>query len=195
MESWWGALGTELQVFYAIAIATTALLVAQLVLLVSGVAGGEGELHGAADAHGDTGVGILSVRTVTAFFTGFGWAGVVALEAGKTLGVAIVWAVASGTAFMLGVFFLMRGLYSLRESGTLDFRNAVGAVGTVYLPIPGEMAGPGQIEVLFQGRLQVVQAFTRVAQRLPNRTRVRVTELLDPTTLVVEPLEAPRGEE
>jgi len=91
---------------------------------------------------------------------------------------------------MLAVFFLMRALYSLRYSGTLDYRNAVGQAGSVYLPIPGAMAGPGQIEVLVQGRLCVVHAFTRAAERIPNRARVRVIGVLDPQTLLVEPLDA-----
>ena len=90
---------------------------------------------------------------------------------------------------MLGVFFLMRFLYGLRASGTLDYRNAIGQVGVVYLPIPGGMAGPGQVEVTVQGRLRVVQAFTREAGRIPNRARIRVVDVMDQNTLVVEPLE------
>jgi hypothetical protein len=90
----------------------------------------------------------------------------------------------------------MRTLYSMRYSGTLDYRNAVGQVGNVYLRIPAAMAGPGQIEVLVQGRLRTVQAFTRAGRQLANNERVRVTDLMDETTLLVEPLDgAARAEE
>ncbi len=130
------------------------------------------------------------MRTVTAFFVGFGWTGVAALEAGWQLLPTIVVATAVGSAFMAGVLLLMRTLYGMRYSGTLDYHNAIGNVGSVYLRIPAAMAGPGQIEVQVQGRLRVVQAFTRADRELGNRERVRVTDLMDDTTLLVEPLEA-----
>jgi len=89
---------------------------------------------------------------------------------------------------MFGVLLLMRGLYSLRYSGTLDYRNAIGNVGSVYLRIPAAMAAPGQVEVMIQGRLCVVEAFTRAQHELPNRSRIRVVEVMDQGTLIVEPV-------
>ena len=99
-------------------------------------------------------------------------------------------------AFMALVVVLMRGLYGLRQTGTIDYSNAVGEVASVYLPVPPKMSGPGQVEVTVQGRLRVVPAFTRSAARIPNGTRVKVVETMDRNTLVVEPLAAaPAGEE
>jgi hypothetical protein len=184
MFDWWSTLGKALQIFYGIAITTSAVMLFQLVLIVFGMDGDSDFDVDDIDDHG-TG-GILSVRTVVAFFVGFGWTGVAAIEAGWTLVPTIVG----------GVFALMRTLYSMRYTGSLDYRNAVGIVGNVYLPIPAAMAGPGQIEVLVQGRLRVVQAFTRAERRLGNNERVRVTDLVDETTLLVEPLNGgPRAEE
>jgi hypothetical protein len=182
MEGWWSSLGTPLQVFYVIALASSALLLLQAFLALLGFEvdfdeGGE--------------VGFVSLRTATAFFTGFGWTGIIALKAGWSLPAALLAAGAAGGAFMAAVFALMRGLYSLRYKGNVDYRNAIGAFGTVYLPVPGAMGGPGQIEVLVQGRLRVVPAFTRAPQRIPNRARVRVVDTLDAQTLLVEPLDAP----
>lgn len=187
-EGWWESLGTALQVFYAIAIATSALLTIQLVLLVLGF---DGDTDVDVDAHHDVGTGILSVRTVTAFFTGFGWAGVAALEAGWGLTPSIAAATFAGGAFMAGVLLLMRGLYSLRYSGTLDYHNAIGNVGSVYLRVPGAMAGPGQVEVMVQGRLRVVEAFTNAPADLPNRSRIKVVDVMGEGTLVVEPVGSP----
>jgi hypothetical protein len=142
------------------------------------------------DVH-DSGLGILSVRSVTAFFAGFGWGGVVAIREGASVPMATTVAVLSGGVLMAMVVGLMRGLYAMRASGNIDYKNAIGAVGNVYLPIPAAMEGPGQVEVLVQGRLAVVQAFTRAERRLPNRERVRVVDTLDSQTLLVEPLSAP----
>lgn len=191
MELWWSDLDIAHKVFYAIAIATSAVLIIQLVLSFFGL-DGDAEVDVDTDVEHGGGMGILSIRTVTAFFTGFGWGGVAALEAGVGLIPAILLAVVAGAVLMGGVFFLMRTLYAMRYSGTLDYRNAIGEAATVYLPVPPAMSGPGQIEVMVQGRLRVVQAFTRAPERLPNQARVRVVELLDAQTLVVEPLNRPQ---
>ena len=194
MFDWWSTLGRALQIFYGIAITTSALLLFQMVLMLFGMDGESDFDVDDLDDHG--GGGILSVRTITAFFAGFGWTGVTALEAGWALAPTILVSTAVGGVFMGGVFAIMRTLYGMRYSGTLDYRNAVGQVGKVYLRIPAAMAGPGQIEVLVQGRLRTVQAFTRTDRQLANNERVKVIELMDETTLLVEPLQgAPRAEE
>ncbi|MEZ5332643.1 MAG: hypothetical protein R2991_11455 [Thermoanaerobaculia bacterium] len=204
MNAWWSSLSGPLQVFWSIALATSALLALQLLLMLFGIGDGDtdADVHGDigdvdghldADGHGDAGLHVVSMRTVVAFFTGFGWGGVAALESGLGVTVATLCALAAGSAFMLGVFGLMRALYSMRASGTVDYRNAVGTVGTVYLPIPARMEGPGQIEILVQGRLRVVEAFTRADRLLPNRSRVRVVDLADANTLIVVPSDSPAG--
>ncbi len=189
MELWWSSMGTALQVFYGIAIVTSALLVLQLVLAVFGF-DSDHDAGFSVDVH-DSGLPVVSVRSVTAFFTGFGWGGVVAVRQGMTLWASTLVAVAVGGVLMTAVVLLARAMMSLRSSGTLDYRNAAGAVGSVYLPVPAAMEGPGQVEVMVQGRLCVVQAFTRSPHRIPNRARVRVVEALDQQTLLVEPIDPP----
>jgi acylphosphatase len=51
------------------------------------------------------------------------------------------------------------------------------------------MSKPGQVEVRVQGRLRVVQAFTRAGHEIPNQARVKVVDVLDQNTLIVEPLD------
>ena len=186
MEAWWATLNEPLRWFYAIAISTSVLLILQLILMMFGI---DADDFDDVSGHGD--LHILSVRTVTAFFAGFGWAGVAALHAGTSLLKALAIATGVGVAFMGGVLLLMRGLSSMRHSGTLDYSNAIGEIGSVYLRIPPKMSNPGQIEVTVQGRLCVVQAFTHAETEIPNRTRVRVTALMDRNTLIVEPLGSP----
>lgn len=183
MELWWTELDVAHKVFYAIAIATSALLVLQLVASFFG-------LDGDADLDHDSG-GLLSIRTVTAFFTGFGWGGVVSLEAGLGLVASVLIALAGGGSLMALILLLMRATYAMRYEGTLDYRNAIGAAGSAYIPIPANMSGPGQVEVVVQGRLCVVAAFTRSQQRIAARQRVKVVDTLDQQTLLVEPIDVP----
>jgi NADH:ubiquinone oxidoreductase subunit D len=54
----------------------------------------------------------------------------------------------------------MRALFSLRSSGTLDYKNAVGKIATVYVTVPPNHNGGGQVEVLIQVRLQTISCMT-----------------------------------
>ena len=133
--------------------------------------------------------GILSVRTIGAFFTGFGWTGASMTDYGYGLGITTVASSVVGLALLAMVFYLMAYLHSLRQEGTLDYSNTIGQVGSVYLPIPSNRKGLGQIEVMVQGRLSIVRAVTDNDKKIGNRVAVRVTELVDKQTILVEPLE------
>jgi microcompartment protein CcmL/EutN len=56
------------------------------------------------------------------------------------------------------------------------------------MAVPAATSGSGQVEVMVQGRLAIVQACTRGAAALAPRTKVKVVDLLDRSTLLVEPL-------
>lgn len=186
-EAWWAALAGPDKIFWGIALFTSALLAIQILLMILGF-DGDADVDVDTDVDHPDGGGVLSVRTLTAFFTGFGWGGVVALDNGLTELAAVLVATLCGGILMATVYFLMQGLYSMRYSGTLDYRNAIGVNANVYLPIPPNMEGTGQVKVPLQGRLLTLQAMTRAASRLPNRARVRVVDLVDASTVLVEPL-------
>ena len=185
MIEWWAGLALAFKFYYGIAIATSVLLALQMLGLLLGI--GDGDLDIDTDLDGG---GVLSVRTVTAFLVGFGWTGALALEYGRSVPIATLLATLVGGTFMALVVLMMRGLYGLRQTGTLDYKNAIGEIGSVYLHVPAAMKGAGQVEVTVQGRLRVVQAFTNSETEIPNGTRVKVTGTMDQNTLVVEPLVA-----
>jgi len=47
----------------------------------------------------------------------------------------------------------------------------------------------GQVEVMVQGRLRIVQALSDSDKKIGNRVAVRVTETIDEQTILVKPLE------
>jgi membrane protein implicated in regulation of membrane protease activity len=159
-----------------------------------------GDLH-AGDAptesshghHGSTWLfGVISVRTVVAALTVFGLAGMAGLSSfgdgmmGHVYATAI--ALLAGAGAMFGVHFLMRSLHQLGADGKLQLSNAVGQAGTVYLPIPASNAGSGKIHVRVQGRLTELAARTNCEERLPAGTAVRVTGVVEGSTVRVEPV-------
>lgn len=190
MNEWWAALGGENKIFYGIAIVSSAVMFIQLVLTLIGGAfdapDGDFEVEGS-----DGDLGVLSVRTICAFFVGFGWGGIMALnQYGDNIFIATVAGFITGSIFLFAVLWTMRGLYSLRADGTIDIRNAVGKVGSVYLPIPPHREGTGQIQVIVQGREREVIALTDSETTIENRTRVEVLEKIDQHTVLVGPIES-----
>ena len=182
------------QFFHGIAIVSTAILVMQIAMMLFGLGGetdldmdGGGDIDMDHGHHGD-GLGILSFRTVVAFLTGFGWIGVMSMQSGLGAYFALIPAAAAGIGLMLLIWWLMKVLSKLTSDGTLNYVNAIGEVGTVYLPIPPNRQAPGQIEVMIQGRLVVAQAFSTAEQRLENQSRVRVIDVMDDNSLVVQPV-------
>ena len=190
MIDYWLHLTPTMKMFVGIGTISSAVLTLQMVLAMFG-----GDMDGLEtdvdipDAGEGGASGILSIRTIGAFFTGFGWSGAAMLQAGYGTGAATFVGIVVGSIFMALIFYLMTYLHSLRQEGTINYANAVGKIGSVYLPIPPHRKGIGQVEVLVQGRLKIVQAITDNDKKIGNRVAVRVTELVDTQTILVEPLE------
>jgi hypothetical protein len=187
MTEWWTSLLIEKQIFYAIGLFSLAVLLLQILLTILGVGHHDADFSG----HGehDSGIGFLTVRTVTAFFVGFGWTGVIILNRGYSILAAIVAGAATGTVFLLTTAFLIHNLLRLQSSGgNVDYNNAMGSVGTVYTTIPAAEAGGGQIELMIQGRLMMAEAYTKATWNLKPNSKAKVIALIGRSTLLVEPL-------
>ncbi|MGF1657228.1 MAG: NfeD family protein [Verrucomicrobiales bacterium] len=136
----------------------------------------------------DTGLWFLSVRSICAFLGGFGWGTLIVDLQINNLLVAFPIGFLVGTVFMMTVYFLLAFALRLQDQGNLNYQNAVGQTGTVYVSIPPSNEGSGQIEVMFQNRLSTLEAITRGDTKLAPGQKVRVIEVLGSNTLVVEPL-------
>ncbi len=186
MNDWWLSLTDASRVFWGIALAATLFQV--LMFAGSLLTGGDLDHSPDSDAgSADHGIKVLSVRAIVAFLVGFGWAGALFLGDGWSLALATTVAVVAGIAFMAVIFLVMRFLMSLRADGTLNYANAVGQSGHVYVTIPPRHAGEGQVEILVQGRLITAQAVTQYEQPLAPRTPVIVESVEGKTLLVVSP--------
>lgn len=189
INNWWEALNFNLQIFYGIAIVSGVVLVFQLFL--SFFMGADdmdfGDMDGL-DSH-DSGMSIFSVRGVTAFFTGFGWTGVICTEQGLGILPSVIIAFAVGFALMIGIFLMMRSIMKLQASGTMDYGNAVGQLGTAYVTIPPAQQAGGQVETMIQGRLVTAEALYKGTEPITPGTKVKVVERIGSATLIVEPID------
>ena len=129
----------------------------------------------------------LSFRTVVAFMTFFGLAGLACLRADYSTTRTLLVALGAGaTAFWL-VGLAMYQLYRLRSSGNVDIANAVGVEAVVYLKIPRERTGTGAVTVPIQGRTMKYRAVTK-GPEIKTGEFCRVAAVHAADTLEVEAL-------
>ena len=161
MTEWWTSLSLELQIFWAIGLIFLVITVIQLVLTLTGVVGEGFDIDVDFDVDVDTGeldqssgIGIFSSQTISAFFMGFGWSGVVALANNLSILEAVVISFVVGVGVMYGMFYLIKSMLMLQSRGNLVYSSTIGQTGKVYVTLPGDgIDGGGQIEVMIQGRL------------------------------------------
>ena len=109
MELWWHSLNLPLQIFYGTGLVAAVALGIEGLLTLIGF--NHHDMPDAGVDHPDQ-MGMLSVRTITGFFFGFGWAGVIAIKSGLGLAASILIACVVGAAFLFGLYLLMRTLFS-----------------------------------------------------------------------------------
>ncbi len=141
------------------------------------------------DAHVDSSwlFGVISFRTIVAALAFFGLAGLAAQQADARPATALIVAIAAGIVAMYVVYWVMRGLASMKTDGTLRIQRAVGKHATVYIPIPASEGGAGKIQMSLQSQTAEYLAMT-AGQALPSGSKVVVVGVITPTTVEVEPV-------
>lgn len=138
------------------------------------------------DVDFDSGLRLLTVRGMVAFFAVGGWVGIAAIDLGAKVWLASLAAVAAGLVALWLVAVIFKALMRLQSSGNVDLKNAVGVIGEVYLRIPPEMQGQGKVSVQIQERLIEAAAMTMSSVELKSGSSVRVVAVRG-DRLLVEP--------
>ncbi|HRX78703.1 MAG TPA: hypothetical protein P5307_06545 [Pirellulaceae bacterium] len=144
------------------------------------------------DPHGSTSMfGVLSFKTVVAAVTFFGITGMAAHSAGLSAAGQLTLAILAGLGAMYGVFYLMRAVYRLAQTGNLRITNAIGRTATVNVAVPASNEGHGKVQVKIQDRLEEFPAVTSAGEKLNSGAKVVVVSVVSGNTLEVEPLVEP----
>lgn len=120
-----------------------------------------------------TGLELLSVRSLAAGMAVFG-------AFGLWLDGFLFGPIAAGLALLPGfgavaaTAWLTRFMLRAESSGSLRLEDAVGALGTVYLPVPGAASGTGLVQFPLQGRTVELRARTPEEAALPSGAKVLV---------------------
>ncbi|MDG1260755.1 MAG: hypothetical protein P8H59_03280 [Flavobacteriales bacterium] len=177
------------KVYWTTALIGSALLVVILIMTLMG-----GDMDGDMEADGtdfdadDGGVGFqfFTFKNLVAFFTIFGWTGISCLENGFSNGLTIIISTIAGLIMMALTSLLFYWMSKLAQSGTLKMKNAIGAIGEVYLPIGAKRSNIGKVQIKVQGSLRELEAITDSSETLSTTTIVKVVDIVSAELLLVE---------
>ncbi len=180
ITTWWGALEPAAQIYWAIAIVASGIFLFQLVIAFIGL---DADLDAEIDDGG--GFGLISLRTIIAFATFFGWGGVVAISRGYSSPQVLMIAFLFGFLAMVAVAFLFYQLLKMQESGTIDTYKAIARVAEVYIPIPEGKSGTGKIQIEIAEKIMEFDAISE-GEALPTGSKVKVMDVVNENVMLVK---------
>jgi uncharacterized protein (DUF58 family) len=116
---------------------------------------------------------------------GFGWAGLAAMHTFKWGMPGVIGAAVGGGLVVMWLFAVMlRAVADLQSSGNVDFSSAIGGEADVYVTVPAKGSGRGQVKVVVQDRMRIVNAESE-GEAFPSQSRVRVVKVNDDNSVTV----------
>jgi membrane-bound ClpP family serine protease len=179
--------GGDVVTYFILAAVGTSLFLIRLVVAL--FVGDTSDFDIDADVGTDASFTLFSLLSVMAFIMGTGWMGLacrVDWELNRPLSAFI--SIAFGVVMMFmasGTMYLIR---KLNREVTYDVGTAVGRTAKVYMKIPAKGKGQGKVQVSVSGRLKTIQAVSD-GKEIAAFTDVKVVEVRDDETLIVEPLD------
>lgn len=167
--NWLSTLTPIEHVFFWIAIIASVALVVQIILLIVSFGGGDADFTDFdGDMDTDGGLSFFTVKGITAFFALGGWCGFAAASfMPDNIWAPILIAVATGAVALVAVGFAMRGVAKLQCSGNVVKEKLEGLTATVYVSIPPARSGRGKITLTAQGRYMEIDAVTDETEKIP----------------------------
>jgi membrane protein implicated in regulation of membrane protease activity len=136
---------------------------------------------------GDPSMNLYTFRNLVNFLLGMSWTAILLNEQMKSKALLMLIAFAVGAAIVFAVMMMFKGLSKMQQSGNINvFESAVGCSGKVYLTVPGERKGQGKVQININNSVREYDALTDSEDDLKTGTSIKVTEVLDASTLLVE---------
>jgi hypothetical protein len=163
------------------------------VVMLMGFAGGDADDIGDMDTDIDGGAGFhfISFKNLIGFFTIFGWSGIACIDAGLSKPLTVILSIVCGLIMMTIMASLFYFISKLTDSGTLNYKNAIDAVGEVYLTIGADRSKIGKVTVSVQGTMRELDALTDSFTELKSGTIIKVIDVTSNGILIVDQTRKP----
>ena len=191
MTEWWTSLDLFMKILWCIAIATSLIFIIETVLTFIG-ADVEMDMDTDFDMpdggfEGDPSMNLYTFRNLVNFLLGMSWTAILLQEQIASKALLMIISFAVGALLVFAVMMLFKGLSKMQQSGNIDvYRSAVGCSGRVYLTVPAERKGAGKVQININNAVREYDALTDSEDDLKTGTSIKVTEVLDTNTLLVE---------
>lgn len=189
------------KIFFCIAMPASVLLIVQIIMMLIGFGSGGADADVDADVDADIdididdvgtgevldadhGFGLFTVRGLIAFFTVGGWVGYTLADGNTVL--AVVAALLSGSVALVLMGLLLKWLTSLQSNGNLNYNDAIGLVGEVYLTVPVKDGGKGKVTVILNERLTELSAIQTGDQPISTGKKVKIVGMVSDSFIVEE---------
>ena len=191
MTEWWTSLDLFMKILWCIAIASSLIFIIETVLTFIG-ADVEMDMDTDFDIadggfEGDPSMNLYTFRNLVNFLLGMSWTAILLNGQIKSKALLMLIAFAVGAAIVFAVMMMFKGLSKMQQSGNINvFESAVGCSGKVYITVPGERKGQGKVQININNSVREYDALTDSEDDLKTGTSIKVTEVLDASTLLVE---------
>lgn len=191
MTEWWTSLDLFMKILWCIAIASSLTFIVETILTFIGA-----DVEMDTDAEfdiadgsfeGDPSMNLYTFRNLVNFLLGMSWTAILLNNqiASKALLMLIAFAV--GALLVTAVMYMFRWLSKMQQSGNINvYKSAVGCYGKVYLTIPAERKGSGKVQININESVREYDALTDSETDLKTGTAIKVVEVIDASTLLVE---------
>lgn len=191
MTEWWTSLDLFMKILWCIAIASSLIFIVETILTFIGA-----DVEMDTDAEfdiadgsfeGDPSMNLYTFRNLVNFLLGMSWTAILLNNqiASKALLMLIAFAV--GALLVTAVMYMFRWLSKMQQSGNINvYKSAVGCYGKVYLTIPAERKGSGKVQININESVREYDALTDSETDLKTGTAIKVVEVIDASTLLVE---------
>lgn len=188
MKEFFAEMTTIEQTYWIIALIGSAVFA--VIFILTFIGSGDTDMEAdVADIEGDDGgVGFqfFTFKNVVAFFTIFGWTGIICVDSGASNTTSIIVSSIAGLIMMVLTSLLFFYMNKLAQSGTLKIQNAVGTICEVYLPIGAKRSSIGKVQIKVQGSLRELEAVTDEEEDLKTASIVKVVEVVSSELLLVK---------
>ncbi len=185
--SWFSAMDTSMQVFWACAIVGSFIFAIQMLLTLIGMDSTDTDVDFDSPDTMDLGGGIslFSIKNFINFIVGFGWGGVCLSSVISSRGLLTLCAIFVGMAFVFMFFLIKKQTRKLEQNGAFNINECIGKNVDVYLRIPARRNGKGKVQISFNGSVQELEAITD-GEEIKSGSKVVVSEVLSGSTLLVQ---------
>lgn len=189
MSEWWNSLDLFMKILWGISIGTSLIFIIETVLTFIGMDSDIDTDFDIPDGSFETDVSmnLYTFRNLVNFLLGMSWTAILLKDSIPSKALLMVISVAVGMLLVAAVMYMFKWLGKMQQSGNIDiFKSAPGCNGKVYLTIPSERKGTGKVQITINGSVREYDAVTDSDSDIRTGTAIKVTEVLDSYTLLVE---------